>query len=109
MPSGRIRRPRWRRAAGRTARIYLTDAARASSVWCRFRPCTRKDGKPAVYIVDAKTKQVALREVTLGVYREDGATITGGVATRIGSSRTASYKQQAAIKPIDRDNRPVTL
>lgn len=96
---------------GRTARIFLTDAARASSVLVPLSAVHEKDGKPAVYIVDAKTKQVALREVTLGIYREDGATITGGVTATDWVVANGVHKLQPgqAIKPIDRDNRPVTL
>ena len=96
---------------GRTARIFLTDAARASSVLVPLSAVHEKDGKPAVYIVDAKTKQVALREVTLGIYREDGATVTGGLAaTDWGvANDVRKLKPGQAIKPIDRDNRPVTL
>jgi multidrug efflux system membrane fusion protein len=96
---------------GRTARIFLTDAARASSVLVPLSAVHEKDGKPAVYIVDAKTKQVALREVTLGVYREDGATVTGGLAATDWVVANGVHKLQPgqAIKPIDRDNRPVTL
>ncbi|MBL0027867.1 MAG: efflux RND transporter periplasmic adaptor subunit [Rhodanobacteraceae bacterium] len=96
---------------GRTARIFLTDAARASSVLVPLSAVHEKDGKPAVYVVDAKTKQVALREVTLGIYREDGATITGGVTATEWVVANGVHKLQPgrAIKPIDRDNRPVTL
>ncbi len=96
---------------GRTARIYLTDAARASSVLVPLSAIHEKGGKPAVWVVDAKTKQVALREVTLGIYREDGATITTGLAANDWIVANGVHKLQPgqAIKAIDRDNRPVTL
>ena len=96
---------------GRTARIFLTDAARASSVLVPLSAVHEKDGKPAVYVVDTKTKRVALREVTLGIYREDGATVTGGIAASDWVVANGVHKLHPgqAIKPIDRDNRPVTL
>ena len=95
---------------GRTARIYLTDAARASSVLVPLSAIHEKDGKPAVWVVDAKTKQVALRAVTLGIYREDGATVTSGVGATDWVVANGVHKLQPGqvIKPIDRDNRPVT-
>lgn len=94
---------------GRTARVFLTDAARASSVLVPLSSIHEKDGKPAVWVVDAKTKQVALREVTLGIYREDGATITTGLAANDWIVANGVHKLQPgqAIKPIDRNNRPV--
>lgn len=96
---------------GRTARVYLTDAARASSVLVPLSAIHEKDGKPAVWTVDAATRKVALREVTLGIYREDGATITTGLAANEWVVANGVHKLQPgqAIKPIDRDNRPVTL
>ena len=95
---------------GRTARVFLTDAARASSVLVPLSSIHEKDGKPAVWVVDAKTRQVALREVTLGIYREDGATITGGLGASDWVVANGVHKLQPGqtIKPIDRDNRPVT-
>jgi len=96
---------------GRTARIYLTDAARASSLLLPLSSIHEKDGKPALWVVDAKTRKVALREVALGIYREDGATVTAGVTTNDWVVANGVHKLQPgqAIKPIDRDNRPVTL
>lgn len=40
----------------------------------------RTDGTPAVWIYDPATGKVSLRPVDLGVFREDGATITRGLA-----------------------------
>lgn len=37
------------------------------------------DGSPAVWIYDPKTRQVALRTVALGPYREEGVLIPGGL------------------------------
>jgi multidrug efflux system membrane fusion protein len=94
---------------GRTARVYLTDAARASSVLVPLSAIHEKDGEPAVWVVDAKTRKVALRSVKLGVYREDGATITDGLAATDWVVANGVHKLRAGqqIKPIDRDNRPV--
>lgn len=96
---------------GRTARVYLTDAARASSVLVPLSAIHEKDGKPAVWTVDPASRKVTLREVTLGIYREDGATITQGIAATDWVVANGVHKLQPgqAIKPIDRDNRPVTL
>ena len=95
---------------GRTARIYLTDAARASSLLLPLSSIHEKEGKPAVWVVEPATRKVALREVTLGIYREDGATVTAGIAASDWVVANGVHKQQPGqtIKPIDRDNRPVT-
>jgi multidrug efflux system membrane fusion protein len=36
--------------------------------------------QPAVWVVDPATSQVRLKPVTVGQYREDGVSITGGLA-----------------------------
>lgn len=96
---------------GRTARVFLTDASRASSVLVPLSAIHEKAGKPAVWVLDAKTRQVALREVVLGIYREDGATVTTGLTADEWVVANGVHKLQPGqvIKPIDRDNRPVTL
>jgi membrane fusion protein, multidrug efflux system len=95
---------------GRTARIFLTDAARASSVLVPLSAIHEQDGKPAVWTVDGKTRKVALQPVTLGIYREDGATITGGLPADTWIVANGVHKLQPGqtIKPVDRDNRAVT-
>ncbi len=96
---------------GRTARIYLTDAARASSMLVPLSAISEKDGKPAVWVVDAKTSQVGLRPVTLGIYREDGATITAGLAPTDWLVANGVHKLQPGqrVKPVDRENRTVVM
>lgn len=94
---------------GRTARVFLTDAARAASVLVPLSAIHELDGKPAVWLMDPKTRQVTLKEVTLGTYREDGATITAGLGIADWVVANGVHKLRAGqkIKPIDRDNRAV--
>ena len=96
---------------GRTARIYLTDAARASSMLVPLSAIHENDGKPAVWVVDAASSKVSLRTVTLGIYREDGATITSGLAPTDWLVANGVHKLQPGqqVKPIDRENRKVAL
>jgi len=96
---------------GRTARVYLTDASRASSMLVPLSAIHEKDGKPAVWVVDPKSSKVLLRDVTLGIYREDGATVTTGIAAEDWVVANGVHKLQNGqlIKAIDRENRKVTL
>jgi RND family efflux transporter MFP subunit len=66
---------------GMTANVALSGDGRPGSV---LLPLTAvyhaPDGKPAVWVYDGAARQVALRAVTLGRYREDGVVVDAGVA-----------------------------
>jgi multidrug efflux system membrane fusion protein len=65
---------------GMTASVLLNAATDPSLVLLPLSALARQGDKPAVWIVDPKTSKVRLREVTVGHYREDGVTITAGLA-----------------------------
>jgi multidrug efflux system membrane fusion protein len=66
---------------GMTANVALQREGLAGAV---LLPLTSvyhtADGKPAVWVYDRASRKVALRNVTLGAYREDGVVATSGVA-----------------------------
>lgn len=66
---------------GMTANVALVGDGRSGSV---LLPLTAvyhaPDGRPAVWVYDGAARQVTLRAVTLGRYREDGVVVDAGVA-----------------------------
>ncbi len=65
---------------GMTANVVFNPAADASLVLLPLSALARSGADAAVWIVDPKTSQVKLRKVAIGQFREDGVTITGGLA-----------------------------
>jgi RND family efflux transporter MFP subunit len=65
---------------GMTANVGLRGAGAASAVLIPLPSLYRKDAEPAVWIYNPQTRQVALRPVTVGQYREDGVVVASGLA-----------------------------
>lgn len=65
---------------GMTANVALGERAAEAVITVPLSALTQVDGKPAVWVVDPQTSKVNLRPVQIGAYREDGATLTGGLA-----------------------------
>jgi multidrug efflux system membrane fusion protein len=65
---------------GMTANVGVVTQGPANAALLPLTALYRSDGKPAVWVYDAKTQQVALREVAVGRYREDGVVVTSGLA-----------------------------
>lgn len=65
---------------GMTASVHFKPALDAGVVLLPLAAIAGERGAPAVWVVDPATSQVKLRRVTLGAYREDGATVLDGVA-----------------------------
>lgn len=75
-------------ALGMTANVLFNDApataANATAPTAIVIPLTalsRQGGQTAVWVIDAKSNQVALRPVVVKQYREDGIVIGGGLAS----------------------------
>lgn len=65
---------------GMTANVLFAAGSDANLVLLPLAALTRERDAPAVWIVDPATRKVKLRPVTVGQYREDGVTITAGLA-----------------------------
>jgi multidrug efflux system membrane fusion protein len=65
---------------GMTANVVFNPAADASLVLLPLSALARGGNDAAVWIVDPKTSQVKMRKVAIGQFREDGVTITSGLA-----------------------------
>lgn len=61
------------------------------------------DGKPAVWIYDPGTQKVALREVGLGAFREDGVLVTRGLANGewVVAAGVNKLQQGQRVKPYE--------
>jgi RND family efflux transporter MFP subunit len=64
---------------GMTANVALGERRADELILLPLSALTQIDGQPAVWVVDPQTSKVALRPVSVGAYREDGATVTAGL------------------------------
>jgi multidrug efflux pump subunit AcrA (membrane-fusion protein) len=65
---------------GMTANVLFNPAADASLVLLPLSALARGGNDAAVWVVDPVTNRVRLRPVTVGQFREDGVTVTGGLS-----------------------------
>ena len=65
---------------GMTANVVFNPAADGSLVLLPLSALARGGADAAVWVVDPKTSRVKLRKVAIGQFREDGVTITSGLA-----------------------------
>ncbi|MEP6940259.1 MAG: efflux RND transporter periplasmic adaptor subunit, partial [Rudaea sp.] len=95
---------------GQTARVYFATDSQAR--WLvPLSALYERDGKPAVWVVDPKTRKVRLAPVTVAAYREQGAALSGGVDAQdwIVTAGVHKLLEGQAIAPVDAQNRPVNL
>jgi len=64
---------------GMTANVVLRGDGIGDAALLPLTALYQQDGKPAVWIYDPGTKQVSLRAVEIGPYREDGVVIRSGL------------------------------
>jgi RND family efflux transporter MFP subunit len=64
---------------GMTANVLFTSSEDPSLVLLPLSALARQGNDAAVWVVDPASKQVKLRAVTVGQFREDGVTITQGL------------------------------
>lgn len=96
---------------GQTARVYFADSSAAQQRMIPLSALYDQAGKPAVWVVDAKTHQVKLTPITVAAYREQGVLVDAGVDAQqwIVTAGVHKLRDGEAIAPIDALNRPVTL
>lgn len=96
---------------GQTARVYFVDANTSAQILIPLAALYELGGKPAVWVVDAKTHQVRLAPVNVAAYREQGVTISGGVSARdwIVTAGVHKLREGQAVAPIDALNRAIAL
>ncbi len=96
---------------GMTARVFLDGGDAPDAVLLPMTALHQKDGKPAVWVLDAKSKQVRLVAVQIGQYREEGVTIVAGLEPEMWVVTNGVHKlvEGQAVRPVDTDNRPLRI
>lgn len=96
---------------GQTARVFFSGPESDAAHLIPLSALYEKDGKPAVWLVDTKTRQVHLASVTVRAYREQGVVLTDGVNTQdwIIAAGVHKLREGQAIRPVDHSNKPLTL
>lgn len=94
---------------GMTARVFLAAAESAPTVLLPLSALHEKDGSPAVWVLDPKTRQVALRAVDVAAFREEGLALRGGVGAEewVVTAGVHTLVEGQPVRPIDRANRPI--
>ena len=95
---------------GQSARVFaLQQGVRRVAV--PLAALHEKDGKPALWVVDAATSTVSLRQVTVDAYGEDEVPVLTGLEPGewVVAAGVHLLLEGQRIKPIDRENRPVKL
>jgi RND family efflux transporter MFP subunit len=66
-------------AWGMTANVVVPTQAAADTVLLPLTAIYRDDDRPAVWVYETQTQQVALRPITVAQYREDGVLVRDGL------------------------------
>jgi multidrug efflux system membrane fusion protein len=92
-----------------TARVYLAASDTTPALLLPLSALHEKGGRPAVWVVDRKTREVSLRPVELAGFREDGLALRGGVdpSEWVVTAGVHTLVEGQAVRPIDRANRPI--
>ncbi len=96
---------------GQTVRVYFVDAAGAGLQALPLSALHERDGKPALWVFDPKTKQVHLVPVEVNAYREDSVIIASGIAAQqwIVTAGVHTLHEGQNVRPVDRNNKAVML
>lgn len=96
---------------GQTARVFFSGSESDAAHLIPLASLYEKDGKPAVWLVDTKTRQVHLTAVTVSAYREQGVVLMDGVNTQdwIIAAGVHKLREGQTIRPVDHSNKPLTL
>lgn len=95
---------------GQSARVYAAESQNGA-LSLPLTAIYARDGKPAVWVVDPRTSTLKLTPVELGAYGEDRVPVRAGLKPEdwVVAAGVHLLREGQAIKPIDRDNRPLTL
>lgn len=96
---------------GQTVRVYFATADGEASQVIPLSALYEKTGKPAVWIVDQRTRQVHLTAVDVASYREQGVVLRSGVdpAQWIVTAGVHKLRDGDVVTPVDALNKPVAL
>jgi multidrug efflux system membrane fusion protein len=96
---------------GQTARVYFSSEDARAQFLVPLSALYEKDGKPAIWQVDAKSATVHLTPVEVAQYAESGALIGEGLGARqwIVTAGVHRLREGEVIRPIDAQNRRVVF
>ena len=96
---------------GQTARVYFASAAQEGQFIVPLSALYEKDGKPAIWQVDTKTRKVHLSQIDVDQYAETGALVSNGLIAKawIVTAGVHRLREGETINPIDSLNRSVTF
>jgi membrane fusion protein, multidrug efflux system len=95
---------------GQSARVLFARNG-MSALGVPLSALTADAGRHFVWVVDAASGRVERREVAIGPFGDDSATITDGLGAEewVVSGGVHLLQDGQAVRPVDRDNRPVAL
>lgn len=96
---------------GQTARVFFSGSDTDSAQVIPLAALYEHEGKPAVWVLDTKTRQVHIKPVTVGAYREQGVVLKDGLDSQawIVAAGVHKLREGQSINPVDHSNKPLTL
>lgn len=96
---------------GQTARVFFNGSDTESAQVIPLAALYEHEGKPAVWVLDTKTRQVHIKPVTVGAYREQGVVLKDGLDSQawIVAAGVHKLREGQSINPVDHSNKPLTL
>lgn len=94
---------------GQTARVYFSVNAEANQFLVPLSALHEKDGQPALWTIDRKTRKLHLAPVGLASFGESGAVVNQGLTdgTWVVTAGVHRLREGETVRPIDAMNRPV--
>jgi multidrug efflux system membrane fusion protein len=96
---------------GQTARVFFASSGDEAQQVVPLSALYEKTGKPAVWVVDKRTRQVHLTPVDVAAYREQGVVLRAGIdpAQWIVTAGVHKLRDGDVVTPVDPANKPVIL
>ena len=96
---------------GQTARVFFAGTELESAHLIPLSALYEHEGKPAVWILDTKTRQVHIKPVTVSAYREQGVVLKDGLDSQdwIVAAGVHKLREGQSVNPVDNSNKPLTL
>lgn len=95
---------------GQSARVYAANVA-APALSVPLSALVQADGQAAVWVLDGGGERVKRVPVQIGAYSEADVPVSGGLSPDdwVVISGVHLLRENDAVKPVDRDNRPVRI
>ncbi len=96
---------------GMTANVLFNPTSDSELVLLPLSALAGDSAQPAVWVVDPATSQVRMKRVTVGQFREDGVSITSGLAAGdiVVTAGVHKLREGQAVRIADAHGAPATL